>query len=147
LQHVSAEMGYHQLVHNTKNSDCKVIFLGNFWYYVLTDDGLFRPKHVVSKFLIYIYIYVNKACSKKDRTFAIKTLLFILQHFKPCPLRSSLNRAQWYVTYVSVDGSMHPQVHSCVCVCIYIYTHTHTHTYVQWGVLQLTVFISKIRMV
>jgi hypothetical protein len=30
-----------------------------------------------------------KACSKKDRTFAIKTLLLILHHFKHCPLQSS----------------------------------------------------------
>jgi hypothetical protein len=30
-----------------------------------------------------------KACSKKDRIFAIKTLLLILQHFKHCPLQSS----------------------------------------------------------
>jgi hypothetical protein len=32
---------------------------------------------------------VYEACSKKDRTFAIKTLLLILQHFKHCPLQSS----------------------------------------------------------
>ena len=30
-----------------------------------------------------------KMCSKKDRTFAIKTLLLILQHFKHCSLQSS----------------------------------------------------------
>ena len=30
-----------------------------------------------------------KVCSKKDETFAIKTLLLILQHFKHCPLQSS----------------------------------------------------------
>jgi hypothetical protein len=29
-----------------------------------------------------------KACSKKDRTFAIKILLLILRHFKHCPLQS-----------------------------------------------------------
>jgi hypothetical protein len=28
-------------------------------------------------------------CSKRDQTFAIKTLLLILQHFKHCPLQSS----------------------------------------------------------
>jgi hypothetical protein len=31
----------------------------------------------------------NKACSKKYRTFAIKNLLLLLQHFKHCPLQSS----------------------------------------------------------
>ena len=30
-----------------------------------------------------------KACSKKYRTFAINTLLLILQHFKHCPLQSN----------------------------------------------------------
>ena len=30
-----------------------------------------------------------EVCSKKDRTFAIKTLLLILQHFKHCPPQSS----------------------------------------------------------
>jgi len=28
-----------------------------------------------------------KACSKKERTFAVNTLLLILQHFKHCPLQ------------------------------------------------------------
>jgi hypothetical protein len=50
------------------------------------------------------------SCSKKDRTFAMKTLLLILQHSKHCPHQSSLNRAQWYITYVSLDGAMHPRV-------------------------------------
>jgi hypothetical protein len=56
-------------------------------------------------------LFTYKACSKKDRTFAIKTLLLILQHFKHCPLQSSLNRAQWYITYVSLDSAMHPWVY------------------------------------
>jgi hypothetical protein len=57
------------------------------------------------------YCFEYKMCSKKDRTFVIKTLLLILQHFKHCPLQSSLNRAQWYITYVSLDGAMHPRVY------------------------------------
>ena len=36
---------------------------------------------------ILYYMSVYKACSKKDRTFAIKTLLLILQHFNHCPLQ------------------------------------------------------------
>jgi hypothetical protein len=52
-----------------------------------------------------------KACSKEDRTSAIKTLLLILQNLKHCPLQSSLNRAQRYITCVSLDGAMHPRVY------------------------------------
>jgi hypothetical protein len=53
----------------------------------------------------YLYVF------KKDQTFAMKTLLLILQHFKHCPLQSSLNRAQWCITYVSLDGAIHLQVY------------------------------------
>ena len=35
------------------------------------------------------YYPMYKACSKKDRTFAIKTVFFILQHFKHCSFQSS----------------------------------------------------------
>ena len=31
----------------------------------------------------------TRCVQKKDRTFAIKTLLLILQHFKHCPLQSN----------------------------------------------------------
>jgi hypothetical protein len=38
--------------------------------------------------ILFIHV-IYKACSKKDRTYAIKTLLLILQHSKHCPLQSS----------------------------------------------------------
>jgi len=41
-----------------------------------------------------IIISIYKACSKKDRTFVIKTLLLILQHFKHCALQSSARCVQ-----------------------------------------------------
>jgi len=44
----------------------------------------------VSKGYIIFYCFITyKACSKKDRTFAIKTLLLILQHFKHRFVQSS----------------------------------------------------------
>jgi hypothetical protein len=41
-----------------------------------------------------------KACSKKDRTSAMKTLLLTLHHFKQCPLQSS--PLYWRYTVPSV---------------------------------------------
>jgi hypothetical protein len=58
LQHVSAEMGYRQFLHNRKITDCVAFFLNIFWYYVLNNDNSFRPKYVVRKLLLYIYIYI-----------------------------------------------------------------------------------------
>ena len=52
-----------------------------------------------------------KVCSKKDRTFAIKTLLLILQHFKHCPPQSSPLYWQYTVPNVSSIFSMPPGTH------------------------------------
>ena len=46
--------------------------------------------------------YSYKVCSKKDRTFATKTLLLILQHFKHCPLQSS--PVYWRYTVPNVSS-------------------------------------------
>jgi hypothetical protein len=45
---------------------------------------------------------VYKTCSKKDCTFAIKTLLLILQHFKHCSLESS--PLYWLYTRAQFSG-------------------------------------------
>jgi hypothetical protein len=69
------------------------------WYITYVSiDGAMHPR-------------VYKACSKKDRTFTVKTLVPILQHFKHCPLQNSLNRAQWYIIYLFLDDAMHLRVH------------------------------------
>jgi hypothetical protein len=52
-----------------------------------------------------------KACSKKDRTFAIRTLLLILQHFKRCPLQSSPVYWRYTVPNVSSIVGMLPGTH------------------------------------
>jgi hypothetical protein len=51
-----------------------------------------------------------KACSKKDRTFAIKILLLILQHFKRCPLQSSPLYWRYTVPNVSSIVGMLPSL-------------------------------------
>jgi hypothetical protein len=86
-----------------------------------------------------------KGCSKKkDRTFAINTLLLILHHFKQCPLQSSALYWRYTVTKVSFIGSssidrvtktrnrisfLAVQV---IFICVYITNHLHL----------LTVFLS-----
>ena len=50
-------------------------------------------------------------CSKKDRTFAINTLLLILQHFKHCPLQSSHLYLQYLISTVSSIVGMLPGMH------------------------------------
>ena len=45
-------------------------------------------------------------CSKKDRTFAIKTLLLILHHFKHCPLQSSPLYWRYTVPVSSIVGML-----------------------------------------
>ena len=52
-----------------------------------------------------------EVCSKKDRTFAIKTLLLILQHFKHCPPQSSPLYWQYTVPNVSPIFGMPPGTH------------------------------------
>jgi hypothetical protein len=52
-----------------------------------------------------------KACSKKDRTFAMKTSLLILQHFKHCPLQSSPLYWQYTVPNISSIVAMLPGTH------------------------------------
>ena len=52
-----------------------------------------------------------KVCSKKDRTFAIKTLLLILQHFKHCPSQSSPIYWQYTVPNISSIFGMPPGMH------------------------------------
>ena len=50
----------------------------------------FRILFTNSYVLFVVYkITAYEVCSKKDRTFAIKILLLILQHFKHCPPQSS----------------------------------------------------------
>jgi hypothetical protein len=59
----------------------------------------------VSKGYVIFYCFITyKACSKKDRTFAIKTLLLILQHFKHCRLQSS--PLYWRYNVSSTVGSL-----------------------------------------
>jgi hypothetical protein len=55
---------------------------------------------------------------KKDRTFAIKTLLLTLQHCKHCPLQSSPLYWRYTVPNVSSIVGMLPRTH---CIYIYIY--------------------------
>ena len=52
-----------------------------------------------------------KACSKTVRTFAIKTLLLILQHFKHCPLQSSPLYWQYTIPNISFIVGMLPGTH------------------------------------
>ena len=53
-------------------------------------------------------IYTYKVCSKRDRTFAVKTLLLILQHFKHCPLQTSPLYWRYTVPNVSSIVGMLP---------------------------------------
>jgi hypothetical protein len=46
--------------------------------------------------------FIKEVCSKKDRTFAIKTLLLILKHFKHFPLQSS--PLYWRHTFPNVSS-------------------------------------------
>jgi hypothetical protein len=56
----------------------------------------------------------TRRVQRKAELFLVKTSLLILQHFKHRPLPSSLKRAQWYITYVSLDGVVHPRIYkSC----------------------------------
>ena len=48
-------------------------------------ECMYVCKYVCMYVCTHVCIY--KACSKNDRTFAIKTLLAVLQHFKHCPLQ------------------------------------------------------------
>ena len=60
--------------------------------------------------VIFIGLY-KQAFSKKGRTFAIKTLLHILQHFKHCPLQSSPLYCRYTVPNVSSIVGMLPRTH------------------------------------
>jgi hypothetical protein len=66
-------------------------------------SGMFIP-HYLQVFTVY------EACSKKDRTFALKTLLLILQHFKHCLPQSSPLYWQYTVPVSSIFG-MRPGTH------------------------------------
>jgi hypothetical protein len=48
---------------------------------------------------------------KKDRSFAIKILLFILQHFKHCPLQISLLYWRYTIPNLSYIVGMLPGTH------------------------------------
>jgi hypothetical protein len=52
-----------------------------------------------------------EAFSKEDRTFAIKTLLLILQHFKHCSLQSSPLYLRYTIPNVSSIVGMLPETH------------------------------------
>ena len=54
---------------------------------------------------------MHKVCSKKDRTFAIKNLLLILQYFKHCPLQRSPLYWRYTVPNVSSIVGMLPGTH------------------------------------
>ena len=60
---------------------------------------------------IYMVNDIYEVCSKKDRTFAIKTSLLILQHFKHCPPQSSPLYWQYTVPNVSPIFGMPPGTH------------------------------------
>ena len=57
-----------------------------FFYTHLTNQTRVFLAGVIKGFKNIMFIY--KACSKKARTFAIKNLLLILQHFEHCSLES-----------------------------------------------------------
>jgi len=74
------------------------------WFHCLSvfnsmDSGLLDSKDNRPEFALNVFIQIEsqfhyrptdreyKACSNRDRTFAIKTLLLILQHFKHCPFK------------------------------------------------------------
>jgi len=76
------------------------IQLGEHLIPVPTDcEGVLPPDHDIQFRTLYA---PYKACSEKDRTFAIKTLLLILQHFKHCPLQS--NPLYWRYTVPNVSS-------------------------------------------
>jgi hypothetical protein len=58
---------------------------------ILWKRGYFWETYcnIASIIILFCICVTYKACSKKDRTFAIKTLLFTLQHFKLCLLQST----------------------------------------------------------
>ena len=60
---------------------------------------------------IYVCMYEQGMLKKKDRTFAIKTSLLILQHFKHCPLQSSPLYWRYTVPSVSSVVGMLPGTH------------------------------------
>jgi hypothetical protein len=64
-----------------------------------------------SQQFIFCPEHVYKACSKKDRTFAIMTLLLILQHFKHCPFQISPLYWRYTVPNVSTIVVMLPGTH------------------------------------
>jgi hypothetical protein len=65
----------------------------------ITQNSTSRFPKVTTALKYTLHIY--KACSKKDRTFAIKNLLLTLQHFKYCPLQSNL--LYWRYTFPNVS--------------------------------------------
>ena len=86
-----------QATFNTTLTDIISWFQANFLSFNFNEMYYieFRTKNCIDTALHIIHFNKStanvtyKACSKKDQTFAIKTLLLILQHFKHCPLQSS----------------------------------------------------------
>ena len=79
---------------------------------VAQDIKYARPiKYVKIEFFSIRTVKTYEVCSKKDRTFAIKTLLLILQHFKHCPPQSSPLYWQYTVPNVSSVFGMPPGKH------------------------------------
>jgi hypothetical protein len=74
-----------------------------------------RLKEVVTHRLInkarYEYLHKGVPKKKKDRPFAIKTLLLILQHFKHFPLQNSLLYRRYTVPNFSSTFGMLPGTH------------------------------------
>jgi len=77
----------------------------------------FRTKNCIDTTLDIIHFNKStanvtyKACTKKDQTLAIQTLLLILQHFTHCPLQSSPIYWQNTVPNVSSIVGMLPGTH------------------------------------
>ena len=95
-----------------------------FWIIKCTKilEGVFRGKkycthissvnsQILNKMSVQYAVCVYEVCSKKDRTFAIKTLLLILQHFKHCPPQSSPLCWQYTVPNISSIFGMPPGTH------------------------------------
>ena len=112
-----------QATFNTTLTDIISWFQANFLSFNFNEMYYieFRTKNCIDTALHIIHFNKStanvtyKACSKKDQTFAIKTLLLILQHFKHCPLQSSPLDWRNTVPNVSSIVGMLPGKHFLWC--------------------------------
>jgi len=70
-----------------------------------------RALNTRDNIVLFIILGTYKACSKKDQTFAPKTLLLILQHFKHCPLQSIPLSLRYTIPNISSIVGMLPGMH------------------------------------